>query len=152
MENKLNLDPQTILDKEFHVDFKGYSPAEVDEFLDSVIQDYQIYERKIGELGEKLMAQERANASLKARIIELESRQKVMEEASQNSFNQVDILKRLSRLEQEVYKNKQMHSSSIRAIAGVTKARGKSMLAQSAMIVVFAPAQSIRPGSRKADG
>lgn len=59
MENKLNLDPQTILDKEFHVDFKGYSPAEVDEFLDSVIQDYQIYERKIGELGEKLMAQER---------------------------------------------------------------------------------------------
>ena len=32
MENKLNLDPQTILDKEFHVDFKGYSPAEVDEF------------------------------------------------------------------------------------------------------------------------
>ena len=53
MENKLNLDPQTILDKEFHVDFKGYSPAEVDEFLDSVIQDYQIYERKIGELGEK---------------------------------------------------------------------------------------------------
>ena len=80
----------------------------MDEFLDSVIQDYQIYERKIGELGEKLMAQERANASLKARIIELESRQKVMEEASQNSFNQVDILKRLSRLEQEVYKNKQM--------------------------------------------
>ena len=108
MENKLNLDPQTILDKEFPVDFKGYSPAEVDEFLDSVIQDYQIYERKIGELGEKLMAQERANASLKARIIELESRQKVMEEAGQNSFNQVDILKRLSRLEQEVYKNKQM--------------------------------------------
>ena len=152
MENKLNLDPQTILDKEFHVDFKGYSPAEVDEFLDSVIQDYQIYERKIGELGEKLMAQERANASLKARIIELESRQKVMEEAGQNSFNQVDILKRLSRLEQEVYKNKQMDWSSIRAIAGLTKARGKSMLAQSAMIVVFAPAQSIRPGSRKADG
>ena len=80
----------------------------MDEFLDSVIQDYQIYERKIGELGEKLMAQERANASLKARIIELESRQKVMEEAGQSSVNQVDILKRLSRLEQEVYKNKQM--------------------------------------------
>ena len=92
MENKLNLDPQTILDKEFHVDFKGYSPAEVDEFLDSVIQDYQVYERVIGELGEKLRTQER------------------------------------------------------------TKARGKSMLAQSAMIVVFAPAQSIRPGSRQADG
>ena len=62
----------------------------------------------IGELGEKLRTQERTNASLKARIIALESRQQVLEEAGQHSFNQVDILKRLSRLEQEVYKNKQM--------------------------------------------
>ena len=102
------LKPMDIHNKEFKKAMRGYDAEEVDEFLDSVIQDYQIYERKIGELGEKLMAQERANASLKARIIELESRQKVMEEAGQNSFNQVDILKRLSRLEQEVYKNKQM--------------------------------------------
>ena len=106
MENKLNLDPQTILDKEFHVDFKGYSPAEVDDFLDLVIQDYQNYENKIAELGESLSAQQRSNASLKARIIELESRQKVMEDANSSSVSQVDILKRLSRLEQEVYKNK----------------------------------------------
>ena len=107
MENKLNLDPQTILDKEFHVDFKGYSPAEVDEFLDLIIQDYEAYEKKIGDLGERLMSQERANASLKAKIIELESRQKAMEDVDQNAFNQVDLLKRISRLEQEVYKNKQ---------------------------------------------
>ena len=107
MENKLNLEPQTILDKEFHVDFKGYSPAEVDDFLDLVIQDYQTYERKIGELGEKLMASERSNASLKAKIIELQSRQKAMEDAESASFSQVDILKRLSRLEKEVYKNRQ---------------------------------------------
>ena len=106
MENKLNLDPQTILDKEFHVDFKGYSPAEVDDFLDLVIQDYQNYESRIAALQENLDSQQKSNASLKAKIIELESRQKVMEDANSSSVSQVDILKRLSRLEQEVYKNK----------------------------------------------
>ena len=106
MENKLNLDPQTILDKEFHVDFKGYSPAEVDDFLDLVIQDYQNYESRIAALQENLDGQQKSNASLKAKIIELESRQKVMEDANSSSVSQVDILKRLSRLEQEVYKNK----------------------------------------------
>ena len=33
---KLNLTPEEILNKEFNVYFKGYSPAEVDSFLDSV--------------------------------------------------------------------------------------------------------------------
>ena len=105
MENKLNLDPQTILDKEFHIDFKGYSAGDVDDFLDLVIQDYQAYERIIADLNENINGLQRTNASLKARVIELESRQKVMEEANSSSISQVDILKRLSRLEQEVYKN-----------------------------------------------
>ena len=39
------LDAKKILDKEFHVDLKGYSPSEVDEFLDLVISDYQLYEQ-----------------------------------------------------------------------------------------------------------
>ena len=37
---KLFLTPQEILDKEFHVDAKGYRPQEVDKFLDMVIRDY----------------------------------------------------------------------------------------------------------------
>ena len=44
---KLNLTPEEILNKEFNVDFKGYSPAEVDSFLDSVLEDYQIMEENI---------------------------------------------------------------------------------------------------------
>ena len=34
----MNLTAQEIYEKEFHVDLKGYAPAEVDEFLDMVIE------------------------------------------------------------------------------------------------------------------
>ena len=47
---KLNLTPEEILNKEFNVDFKGYSPAEVDSLLDSVLEDYQIMEENIQQL------------------------------------------------------------------------------------------------------
>ena len=39
MAKKLNLDVQTIFDKQFHVDFKGYNPEEVDSFMDLMIQE-----------------------------------------------------------------------------------------------------------------
>lgn len=107
MDNRCNLDIQTILDTEFHVDFKGYSPAEVDRLLDLVIEDYQFYDQRIAEMKEQYLAQERTIASLKAKIIELEGKNKVMADSDTASASQVDILKRLSRLEQEVYKNKQ---------------------------------------------
>lgn len=107
MESRCNLDIQTIFDTEFHVDFKGYSPAEVDKLLDLVIEDYQIYEQKIADMNEQYLAQERTIATLKAKIIELEGKAKAMEDVENAPLSQLDILKRLSKLEQEVYKNKQ---------------------------------------------
>lgn len=107
MENRCNLDVQMILDTEFHVDFKGYSPAEVDRLLDFVIEDYQIYDQKIAEMNEQYLAQERTIASLKAKIIELEGKAKAMADVETPNSSQLDILKRISKLEQEVYKNKQ---------------------------------------------
>ena len=47
---KLNLTPEEILNKEFNVDFKGYSPSEVDTFLDTVLEDYQIMEENVQQL------------------------------------------------------------------------------------------------------
>ena len=44
MAGKVNLDIQTILDKEFEIDFKGYSSDDVDSFLDLVMEDYQTYQ------------------------------------------------------------------------------------------------------------
>ena len=76
MAKDMNLTAQEIYEKEFHVDLKGYAPAEVDEFLDMVIEDYQKYEN----LNEK-----------------------VNSDFVNGSSNTVDILKRIARLEKAVF-------------------------------------------------
>lgn len=41
MEN-VNLTPKDIVNKNFKPKMRGYDPTEVDEFLDAVIQDYEV--------------------------------------------------------------------------------------------------------------
>ncbi len=109
MAGKVNLDIQTILDKEFNIDFKGYNATEVDNFLDLIIQDYQTYQEITSELNEKIAELERTNASLRAKLIEVEGRTRALEaNPTPASVGQssVDILKRLSRLEEEVFEQK----------------------------------------------
>jgi DivIVA domain-containing protein len=110
MAEKVNLDLQTILDKQFNIDFKGYSPAEVDSFLDLVMEDYQTYQDITLELHQKIAELERTNASLRAKLIEEEGRSRALENnmtpAAQGAAN-VDILKRLSRLEEQVFQQSQ---------------------------------------------
>ncbi len=94
---------QQILDKQFNVDFKGYNAREVDEFLDKVIHDYQVYDEKMKECSETLLRYENTIESLKNQIQELNSQLQRKEEIPSNISN-VDILKRISRLEAEVFK------------------------------------------------
>ena len=104
MAGKLNLDPQKIVDKELDIDFKGYNPDQVDHLLDEIIQDY---ENMIADLTKKAEELERTNASLRAKLIEVEGKIKAQEDLdpiSQGASN-VDILKRLSRLERQVFSN-----------------------------------------------
>ena len=61
---------------------------------------------KIAQMSEQALLQERTIASLKAKVLELESKQKVMNEQDNLNVSQMDILKRLSRLEQIVYQEK----------------------------------------------
>lgn len=100
--NKVILTAETILDKSFNVDFKGYSPMEVDGFLDQVLEDYQAYEANMVELQQTIEHLKGEIASLKAQNIELAGRQKATENTT--SFSSIDLLKRVSRLEQEVFK------------------------------------------------
>lgn len=103
MTAQYQLNAKAILDKQFNVDLKGYAPREVDEFLDKVIADYQTYDETIRELGESLRNYENQVEQLKAKIAELEAKAEA-EGETMPPQSQVDILKRLSRLEYEVFK------------------------------------------------
>ena len=94
---------QDIFNKQFNVDFKGYNAQEVDEFLDLVIQDYQVYDEKLKECSNTLLKYENTIESLKNQIADLQNRLNCKEDISENNSN-LDILKRLSRLEAEVFK------------------------------------------------
>lgn len=107
MAGKVNLDIQSILDKQFNIDFKGYNAAEVDGFLDLVMEDYQTYQDTLSELNEKVSELERMNASLRAKLIEEEGRTRAIQAnpATLPSTAGVDILKRFSRLEEQVFED-----------------------------------------------
>jgi DivIVA domain-containing protein len=113
MAGKVNLDIQTILTNEFDIDFKGYNAEEVDRFLDLVIEDYQTYQDTLSELNAKISELERTNASLRAKLIEEEGRTRALEAntpAASGAAN-VDILKRLSRLEEQVFESQKKEDS-----------------------------------------
>ena len=103
MDRRFNLKVEDVLEKQFNIDFKGYAASEVDEFLDMVIQDYQQYEGMIQELGATMQKYENTIETMKAKISELETSSKNAEEHVA-AYSNVDILKRLSRLEAEVFK------------------------------------------------
>ncbi|MDE6952711.1 MAG: DivIVA domain-containing protein [Erysipelotrichales bacterium] len=110
MANKIQLSPKKILNKQFQIDFKGYSATEVDYFLDTVVEDYETFAAMLNESYEQIDNLQRENEALKMKINQMEKEKsiqqdnmKVMEE---NLSANVDLLKRISNLEKEVYKNK----------------------------------------------
>lgn len=101
---KANLTVEELVEKEFHIDFKGYNAKEVDSFLDFIIEDYQNFDATIKQQQELLMQYETSTAAQAKRILELESKLKLNDE-NQETFNPVDLLKRVSRLEQALHQN-----------------------------------------------
>lgn len=111
MENKIQLSPKKILNKQFQVDFKGYSATEVDYFLDTIVLDYETFAKMLNEAYEQIENLEKENQALKLKISNLEKENMMQQDNLQmmeeNLSSNVDLLKRLSMLEKEVYKNKQ---------------------------------------------
>ena len=102
MAKDMNLTAQEIYEKEFHVDLKGYAPAEVDEFLDMVIEDYQKYDEKVEELGAAVTRYEEKIKELQQQLFALQSENENLNEKVNSDFvngssNTVDILKRIAR-------------------------------------------------------
>ena len=100
---KLNLTPEEILNTEFNVDFKGYSASQVDAFLDLILDDYSKTEENIQELLDLIASLQDEIRELNAKNVELEGKQRAFDLSNTTSYSSVDILKRISRLEEEVY-------------------------------------------------
>lgn len=94
-----------IFDQDFKREVRGYNKDEVNEFLDDVIKDYETYAALVKELREE-------NARLREELVqkaeETPQTSPIASTATQE-FPQVttatnfDILKRLNRLEKEVF-------------------------------------------------
>jgi len=103
MANQPKLSAEQIFKKEFNIEFKGYSILEVDTVLDDVIFDYQTFQNQINAQMNMIDQLQRSNSNLQNKLLELQGRL----DASQSEspiIQQTDLLKRLAKLEQEVYK------------------------------------------------
>ena len=99
MEN-VNLTPKEIVNKHFKPKMRGYDPADVDEFLDKVIQDYETFTKD----NKRLQVE---NDRLVSKVDEL-TKQVAVGKSGQaarptSNVNNMDILKRLSNLERRVF-------------------------------------------------
>lgn len=111
MPIKLSLDSNKIYHKEFEGTKPGYDALQVDSFLDIVIKDYEAMEKyvmdtdqelnnlkaKVKLLNDKLNETEAENAALKARL-------EGQETNDGSSLNNLDYLKRISKLEKALQK------------------------------------------------
>ena len=93
---------KSIYDHSFNVEFKGYSMVEVDAFLDQIILDYQRFESESTKSMLTIQELQKTNANLQAKIIELQARLELSNGADVNA-QQSDLLKRLAKLESEIY-------------------------------------------------
>lgn len=101
----VTLTTKDIFEQEFKVGFRGYDQDEVNDFLDEIMKDYDAYEAIIKELkGEiaRLKAQA-ANAPRVAAAPVVEEAADTLRTERASSATNFDILRRLNRLEKEVF-------------------------------------------------
>lgn len=110
MTNKIQLSPKKILNKQFQIDFKGYSATEVDYFLDLIVEDYESFAVMLNESYQEIEELQKENEALKTKLKTLEREHMIQQDniksMEENLSANVDLLRRISSLEKEVYKDK----------------------------------------------
>ena len=97
-----------IFEQDFGREVRGYSKAEVDEFLDDVIKDYETYAALVKSLRLEI-AELKEELAKKPQVTPVAS--EPAELGSTTSMTNFDILKRLNRLEKEVFGKQIMDNS-----------------------------------------
>ena len=106
-QERFNLSPKDILEKEFKIDTRGYRLKEVDQYLDLIIGDYEEffkiikeYDKEKEELLDEIMNLKQEIRNLKTSI-EI-AKESDIDDNTKNISN-VDVIRRLSQLEKIVY-------------------------------------------------
>lgn len=105
----IQLTEKDIIEKDFKTGLNGYKKEEVDEFLDIIIKDYEVFRMEVERLTLENTRLKKQLSDTKAADVsqELKSRVTVNPSSSQiGSATNYDILKRISNLEKAVFGNK----------------------------------------------
>ena len=97
-KDKITLNMQDILEKEFKIDARGYRLQEVDKFLDIIIKDYNEYNNIIRALDKDRKTLIEENQALKNEVRNLKSSIEAAKIGDKEITN-VDLLRRVSQLE-----------------------------------------------------
>ena len=107
--NDIKYNGDKLLEKQFSVVNKGYSPREVDEFLDEIIQDYESINEIEDYYKVQNIALQKTNSILRSKIDELEIQLDMAKgkgyQMVDNSSN-IDLIKKIAKLEGELYQTK----------------------------------------------
>ena len=96
--DRIVLSIQDILEKEFKIDARGYRLQEVDKFLDTIISDYNEYNKIIKELDNERIRLMSENQELKQEVRNLKSNMEAVK-YSEKEITNVDLIRRVSQLE-----------------------------------------------------
>ncbi len=111
MSDKINYTSESLLDLVFAKNVKGYDSDQVDTVLDEVIEDYAYYEKFRREATPYIVKLEKRVTELKEQVRNLEvelarykNRLEGIKENANVSSENIDLLKRITSLEQELYR------------------------------------------------
>ena len=99
---KITLNPNEILEKDFPIDTRGYRPQEVDKYLDLIIRDYKNFMVIIKQ-------KESENKELVEENLRLKQENRILRENvdlvrnTDSKVTNVDLIRRLSQLEKIIY-------------------------------------------------
>lgn len=103
-QNKIELSPQDILEKDFKIDTRGYRLKEVDQYLDVIINDYEQFYAMINDLEKEKADLLGEIMKLKQEIRNMKANVEIVDRGSSlPEGTNLDLLRRLSKLEKMVY-------------------------------------------------
>ena len=97
MQAKVKHSTSAILNKQFNIDFKGYSAIEVDTFLDEIITDTMVYVDTIKQLNQQVEQLRLQNEQLQQQLMQANGSLQALKDTPSNS--NADVIKRIARLE-----------------------------------------------------